>query len=259
MEIAADQTITIEQVVRKASSCPILFTWDGARFRFVTDFIGTGGLGFQLRPGEYPKPDPTEDVRIPPGMLIPREKDGKLLLRVLEPLEEVCYLDSVELLAIDHAAGTEAYPEERFGGVLPAPDGRIVLIDDKLLPSRVVDDGGRDVTELLHAVDRRWASPTTDIRYIGFVNDHALTFEFNTLRDGAPLRGGRRQNELLLFLDGWVEYTYSHVNHAAFQAGLQLSPPSLEVPTGDGRWKVAVADIGLSGWSATNDGDPGAG
>ena len=244
MEIAANQTITIDQVVRKASSCPILFSWDGTRFRFITDFIGTGGLGFLLRPGEYPKPDPTEDVRIPPGMLTPHHKDGRLLLRVLEPLEEVCYLDSVELLAIDHAAGSEAFPEERFGGVFPAPHGRILLVDDKRLPSRVLDDSGRDVTELLHSVDRRWVTPTNDVRYIGFVNDHALTFEFDELRHNAPLRGDRPGGELFLFLDGWVEYTYSHVNYAAFQAGLTLTPPSLEVPTEDGSWKVAITDIG---------------
>jgi hypothetical protein len=33
-------------------------------------------------------------------------RDGKLLLRIVEPLEEVCYVDQVELIAIDQYGGT---------------------------------------------------------------------------------------------------------------------------------------------------------
>ena len=34
---------SVGKVQRKASSCPILFSYDGRRFAFVTDFLGVGG------------------------------------------------------------------------------------------------------------------------------------------------------------------------------------------------------------------------
>ncbi|MBI4587071.1 MAG: VCBS repeat-containing protein [Planctomycetes bacterium] len=237
MELAADRRVAVEQVQRKSSSCPLLFTWDGERFRFVTDLLGTGGLGFFLRPGEYIPPDPTEDLRIPPGALA--EKEGRLRLRIVEPLEEVCYLDQLQLLAVDHPEEAEVYPEERFGGSQPAPWGRLLLIEEKIFPQRALDRSGREVTPLLLEVDRRWPSVPRDPRFPGYAEEHWLALEFKDLPAGVALDGS-----WFLFLDGWVEYTYSHVNYAAWQAGLALRPPALEVPDGKGGWKTAISDAG---------------
>ncbi len=43
----------------------MLFAWDGSRFRFVTDVLGVGGIGFFERPGVYSAPYPREDVLLP--------------------------------------------------------------------------------------------------------------------------------------------------------------------------------------------------
>jgi hypothetical protein len=32
--------VKIVEVNRKGTSCPVLLTWDGERFRFVSDFLG---------------------------------------------------------------------------------------------------------------------------------------------------------------------------------------------------------------------------
>ena len=63
--VPADQIKVVEEFQRKASSCPILFAWNGERFECVTDFLGVGGLGFFLEPGVYGPPDPTEQILIP--------------------------------------------------------------------------------------------------------------------------------------------------------------------------------------------------
>ena len=42
----ADRTIV--ELDRKPSSCPFLFTWNGTRFEFVTDFMGGGEMGAWL-------------------------------------------------------------------------------------------------------------------------------------------------------------------------------------------------------------------
>ena len=50
---------------RKPSSCPLLFTWNGERFEFVSDFLGGGEMGYWEAPGARNVPDPDEYVRIP--------------------------------------------------------------------------------------------------------------------------------------------------------------------------------------------------
>ena len=42
---------TINELDRKPSSCPFLFTWNGERFEFVTDFLGGGEMGDWVAPG----------------------------------------------------------------------------------------------------------------------------------------------------------------------------------------------------------------
>src|SRR2546426_9225384 len=72
---AASPVLTIEELNRKPSSCPFLFTWNGRRFEFVTDFMGGGEMGDWEAPGKYDTPDPVEYVRIRGDQLI--AKDGR--------------------------------------------------------------------------------------------------------------------------------------------------------------------------------------
>jgi hypothetical protein len=238
LEVAADQLWTVTKVTRKASSCPILFAWSGSRFEFVTDFLGVGGLGFFVAPCSYAPPDPTEDVRIPPELLAPR--DGLYLLRIAEPLEEVTYLDEVHLIAYDHPAGWEVHPDERFAAAAPFPTGGPRAAAEKIWPLAARDARGHDVLDRIQAIDRRFVEPPIDRRFVGYAADHWLEVDF-----GDRLRATDARLPLVLFLHGWVEYTYSHVNYAAWQAGAVLGAPRLEVPDGRGGWRVEIADAGF--------------
>src|SRR5262249_42227084 len=44
-DLPANELKRIEEIQRKDVSCPVLFTWNGERFVFVTDFLGAGTLG----------------------------------------------------------------------------------------------------------------------------------------------------------------------------------------------------------------------
>ncbi|MCV5591572.1 hypothetical protein OFN17_29520, partial [Escherichia coli] len=87
---------------RKPSSCPYLFTWNGGRFEFVTDFLGGGEMGYWLGPGQWNVPDPVEYVRIRDDQL--RARNGRFEIRVTNELEEVLYLDRLQLIAVAHPA-----------------------------------------------------------------------------------------------------------------------------------------------------------
>lgn len=238
LEIAADQAWRIAKASRKPSSCPVLFSWDGERFAFVTDFLGVGGLGFFVAPDEYAPPDPTEDVRIPPELIEP--VDGRYRLRIAEPLEEVTYLDEVHLVAYDHPASWEVYPDERFAGAPPFPTGRPHAVAEKIFPVAATNDRGEDLLDRVLEIDRRYVEPPVDPRFVGYAEDHWIELDFGErLHDVAP------GTPIVLYLYGWVEYTYSHVNYAAFQAGLTMRSPWIEVPDTNGNWHAALPEAGF--------------
>jgi tetratricopeptide (TPR) repeat protein len=215
--VPADQIKVVEEFQRKASSCPILFAWNGERFECVTDFLGTGGLGFFLEPGVYGTPDPTEQVLIP--RLEP--KDGKLEIRIHEPFEEITYLDAAKLLVIDHPETVDVLPDERFAINAPQPDGKLLAIEKRFFAAKARDGRGRDVTRDVLLSDRKQARAVADPRFLGYAEPTTFEFVFT----GPP--GGSEQ--VYLELDGWVEYPYSHINLAAWQAGVRLEAMSVEV------------------------------
>ena len=238
LEVIPDRKWRLAKVERKPSSCPLLFTWDGERFAYVTDFLGVGGLGFFIAPGTYAPPDPTEDVRVPPALIAPR--DGHYLMRVAEPLEEVTYLDDLHLVVYDHPEEWEVHPDERFASEAPFPTGAPYAISQKVFAREARDDKGRDKTDTLREIDRDYVIPPVDPRFVGFAHDHYVDLDFTGRVPAVP--EGR---QLVLFLHGWVEYTYSHVNFAAWQAGVGMRPPQIEVPDGKGGWRVAIQDAGF--------------
>ncbi len=109
-------TLALTELDRKPSSCPYLFTWNGERFEFITDFMGGGEMGYQHAPGVIGQPDPEEFTRIDGSRLVPR--NGRYELRVTNELEETLFLDQARLIAVDHPASVEVHPRE--GCVLAA-------------------------------------------------------------------------------------------------------------------------------------------
>ena len=238
LEVAANQNWLINKMQRKASSCPILFVWDGQRFAYITDFLGVGGVGFFIEPGEYAPPDPTEDIRIPPELIAPR--NGRYLIRVAEPLEEVTYLDQVHLVAYDHPQEWEIYPDERFTGTEPFPTGKPFAVAEKLFPKAAQNHHGENVLDSIQHIDRDYVEPPKDTRFIGYADDHWIELDF-----GEQLQNIESDASLILYLYGWVEYTYSHINYAASQAGITMRSPSIEIPDGKGGWRVAMPEMGF--------------
>ncbi len=218
-ELAGDRLFQISETQRKLVSCPHLFAWNGSRFELVCDFGGMGGLGYLTGPGKYNTPDPIEYVRIP--QLVPR--GDEYVLQVLEPLEEVTYLDEVKLIAVDHPAGTEVYPNEMMAVNTPRPPFELLCIKNAIEPVRAVDHRGVDVTEAIRHLDRQYAGVTElDRRFTGFAKEHFVELDF-----GDRLAKTSKDARLILFLQGSVEYDYSTTSFAAAQAGIRLKAPSI--------------------------------
>jgi Tfp pilus assembly protein PilF len=233
MNLAADQLHKIEETQRQTSSCPLLFVWDGEKYAFVTDLLGVGGMGFNIGNGDYPPPDPTENLLLPEGLAKPR--DGCIALKLHEPMEEVTYLDYAQLAVYDLPPGWQMVLDERFGASDPQPTGEPIYYREEQLPTRVVNDRGEDVTASVSEVDDIAAPPNErDARFIGRTQPSTLELEFAT----------RLPENAVLIADGWVEYPYSQTMFAAWQAGAKYEPPSLEARGADGKWKMVHAQFG---------------
>jgi tetratricopeptide (TPR) repeat protein len=235
VDVPADRVVRIEELPRKVSSCPVLFAWDGERFQFVSDFGGKGGLGYLLAPGRYAPPVPREYIRLP--NLEPDH--GDYVLQVAEPLEEVVYFDEAKLIAVNHPAGSEVYPNEMMPVNAPPPAFEALVVQQPIKPVRAIDHREVDVTDRLLRVDRRYAGATElDERFTGFAKDHFVDLDF-----GDRLKGIAPDSRLIMMLDGWVEYGYSATGFAASQAGLQLKAPSI-FALRDGQWVELFHDVG---------------
>jgi len=228
--------LKVTEIDRKPSSCPYLYTWNGERFEFITDFMGGGEMGYLESPGHYNKPDPDEFVRIRGDQL--REKDGRYELRVTNELEEALFVDRLQLQVVSHPVGTEVYPNEGMSD--PPKSARVFITKGARPPLTAVDDKGHDVLDLISRLDRRWPDDFKTDRIRGYAVEHALTMK---LSEQSKVQSPK--SKVLLLLTGWTDYAWSSDNVAAVQAGKEMQSPSLQVKDGHGRWRTVIKDIGI--------------
>jgi Tfp pilus assembly protein PilF len=229
--------VRIGQEYRKVDSCPLLFTWNGQRFVYVTDFLGAGTVGEALVDGGHRPPRPEESVKIEPEQMAPR--NGQYVLKIAEPMNEVTYLDRLRLVVVDHPGDVRVYPDERFPGAGPPPTQELLPFRESLFPVQARDHRGRDMTRTLQAWDRDTVDGFSRRTWAGLAEEHFMELDF-----GDRLARFGAKDRLYLFLAGWTDYPYPDSLWAAHQAGFTLVPPVLERKGDDGRWhKVAEASF----------------
>lgn len=228
---AADRRHEYKEAQRLSGSCPMIWTYDGTGFRFITDVLGVAPLGAASGDGQYFPVDHQEYIQIPRGALI--AKDGRFNLRITEELSEVSYLDQVELLAVDHPAGTQVVTSERWKGP-PFPKFELYGVTKRTYPISAYDGRGRDMRERLLAQDSRYAD--------GFRRDLSGVAELHTL----DLDFGPGPSKALLVLNGWVDWADGSTFLGRSQEGKGgLIPPYLQVKDAHGEWKTVNEDMGM--------------
>jgi tetratricopeptide (TPR) repeat protein len=233
-ELATKNSLSITELDRRGSSCPTLFAWNGKKYEFISDVIGAAVVGHWVSPTAKNNADPDEWIKVEGSQLRPR--GGYLSLRFGEPMEEVNYLDQVRLIAVDHPAATEVYPNERFLSEAPFADGRAVLSADAHPVAGAWDDKGRDVSALLRTRDHQYVRDFTNLPFAGFANQHTLTLDVGEWTPANPLR---------LLLHGFIEYFSASSMYAAWQANLKPMPPYVEAQLPDGSWKRVIDEMGF--------------
>ena len=235
ISLRTDTIHTIAEVQRQLSSCPVVFAWDGSSYRFVSDVLGVGGLGFLSAPGVYAPPRPFERYLMEPNQL--RARNGHYLIKLTEPMEEAAYLDAATIQVYDLPDGWSLALDERMSVGDPQVTGRGITYRRSATPSRVTNQRGEDVTNLVSGRDSRAPEPgTIDHRFIGLLAENqVLTLEFEEPIDTAGA---------VLLAYGWLEYGYSQTVFAAWQAGKRYQAPSLEARDRNGIWQPLLQEFG---------------
>jgi Tfp pilus assembly protein PilF len=227
------QALAFKEAQRLSGSCPMVFTWNGREFQFITDILGVAPLGASAGDGEYFQVDHDEYIQIPGDALVPR--DGHYEIRITEELREVGYLDQIRLLAVDHPSSIDIFTNDRFKGP-PFPEFRLFGVEERVYPLTARDHHGRDVRAAILETDRTYPDGFTR-DYSGVAERHHLDLDFGS---AAP------DNRAVLILHGWVDWADGSTFIGAAQADPQgLIFPFVQVKDGAGRWTTVIEDMGL--------------
>jgi Flp pilus assembly protein TadD len=230
---SADKLLAIKEAPRLSGSCPMIFTWNGERFQFVSDVLGVAPLGASSGDGDYFPVDHDEYVQIPAGALASR--NGAYEVRITEELHEVSYLDQVRLMALDHPTKYELYTNDKFKSP-PFPEFRLFGVEHRVYPVAALDQDNHDV--LARLLGRDGTYPDSFARRLdGTAALHHLDLDFGS----AAL-----SNRAVLILNGWVDWADGSTFFAASQerpGGLVM--PYLQVKDKTGQWRTVIEDMGM--------------
>ncbi len=234
---ATKEPIELVEKMVELGSCPFLFAWNGQRFQFVTDILGNAPIGLSIRRDEILPADPDEIVRVGQENEL-ATLNGDYVLEVAECYREVLYLDSAELIAVDHPTNIEVHPTDKLMPP-PFPVSQIVAVENLRPPQSVDSSDGMDRLEALQHIDDHYAPPGTTLPppFRGLCHPMTLTMNFGPIDPDASN---------VLALTGWLRYGSASVNIAVEQnPSLDIIPPTLEVENATGEWIPVDAIVGM--------------
>ena len=225
-----------KEAQRLSGSCPMIFTWNGQEFEFITDVLGVAPLGASAgRRAVFP----ARPRRVHPdsrGALWRRVGD-QYEIRITEELREVSYLDQVQLIALDHPAADRDLHQRQVQSRRPSPSSGCSAWSSASIPPAARDHRGASVLPELLRRDRQLSRRASRRDYNGTAELHHLDLDFGK---AAP------DNRAILILNGWVDWADGSTFLAASQekpGGLVM--PYLQVKDAQGKWRTVIEDMGI--------------
>ena len=223
---AASQVATITELNRKPSSCPFLYTWNGSRFEFVTDFMGGGEMGAWAGAGRM------ERARSRRVRADSRRSAAPARRTLRAARDERARRGGVHRSPPPGRRGASVRRRTsiRTRDCDRRPSGarsRSPPCSGPRPPRRVVDHHGHDVLRSGDGARSACSSTTSgSSRSRVTPKSTAVTIDLGSARQTIRAR--------TLLLTGWTDYAFSSDNVAAHQAGLPFRPPSLEIKDASG-------------------------
>jgi tetratricopeptide (TPR) repeat protein len=236
MKQATGKDLDFKEAQRLSGSCPLIFVWNGKEFQYVTDVLGVAPLGAMSGDGQYFPTDHTEYIPLSGSWLAPKkDASGRDAYEVhlTEELSEVSYFDQVQLVAMDHPAGTEIYSNEKWKSP-PFAKFRLYGLSRRVYPVAARSVSGDVLDRVLHH-DQRYVDDFQH-NYIGVAKLHSLDLDFGK---------AAADNHAFLVLNGWVDWADGSTFLQQAQAKNDLVTPYLQVKDKSGKWVTVIADMGM--------------
>lgn len=230
----ADQALIEAQTLK--GSCPFLYTWNGNEYVFVKDITWRSALGMPLGimggNTKYAFADASDDyIKIPGELLKP--KNGKYSIQVTSELWETIYMDQIQLVVVDHPDSIDVFIPEQFTPP-PFPGFNIYQVKDKIIPVSAQDHNGNNVLSFIAEDDDNYVSGFNPEKYQGVTEMHSLILD----------PGKVDQNNLFLFMNGWIFPTDASINVALSQSeSLKVAFPVIQVINKKGDWETVIDNV----------------
>ena len=220
----------------RPGSCPSLYVWNGTGFAYESEVSdGTGWLGFV----DHFNPDgsikfsynyPTDYVKIDNLM---QTKDGNFAMNIMEGSDEIFYLDSAKLVAVDHPANVDVFSTSSTYLYNLTGMGAMYTVnkDQTMPPVSAVDSSGQNILPQISKMD---GISTTGVRW-----------QWNSLDlNLGNLSGAKDIKLVFVATTNWPTTQQGGTNFMAYanKPGVTPSPPPyMEVKDANGNW-IRVPD-----------------
>ena len=234
MKQPANQAHSYKEAQRLSGSCPMIWTWNGREFQFITDVLGVAPLGASSGDGNL-LPDRSRRVRQIPGEALVA-RDGNYEVRITEELSEVAYLDQVKLIAVDHPDEARDLHQREIPRRRRSRRSASSAFGSDAHPIAAQTPGQRRAAAARRA-DRRYPDQ--------FRRDYAGVAELHHWISISARRGAIKQRAVLV-LNGWVDWADGSTFRGRSQendGGLVM--PYLQVKDAAGEWRTVVEDMGI--------------
>jgi hypothetical protein len=256
---SASRTFTLDKrismlahyiVISGYASCPSLYIWNGTDYYYVTEVSNAGWLGYIdyiNEDGEivFGGGNPWDHVKLDKNQLQTMTDNGQEYydLVLFQQWDEIFYLDTAYLVAVDHPIDTDVYStmvnyvNRGFYGQIYSVNG-----DNLLTPISATNEKGEDVLSQISELDGVFTQGSNGVLSPSWDN---IKLNQLTLNLG-DLSGA---SEIKLVINGMVDWGpaepyYEWINQfkTAFvegvvPAGTQINPPPyMEVMDAQGNW-----------------------
>jgi tetratricopeptide (TPR) repeat protein len=237
VEVDPKSTLAVMELILPTGSCPYLYVWDGTKFRFVTDLLGSAPLGLRLTDDFFIEANPFEHVWIGDETNF-QPRGGEYVLQITEELREVLYLDEAKLVVVDHPPGTEVHSMDKLLPGKPFPPSGLMTLHHRKPLLHAERHDGLEVTEILQEQDGKKVSPiqlrAPQLR--GLAEPFSVTLDFGPLETEKPL---------VLAMTGWLHFGGGMANvGASHHPDLPFPFPTLEVELAHGAWEPVDVQVG---------------
>ncbi|MCJ7762356.1 hypothetical protein MUP38_02735 [Candidatus Bathyarchaeota archaeon] len=228
------------------TSCPSLFMWNGTDYAYVAEVSNHGWLGYINYvtdktdwPIVYWRNNPWDYIPLGRNQLQPR--NGYYDLTLTQKWNEIFYLDSAYLVAVDHPADVDVYSTMVEQYLDPAYMGQIYTVSKTLShPISAVNEKGQNVLPQILAIDDVFTPGINGAQSQSWNNLswNRLTLNLGDLSDAEQVKlivraivdWGSADD-----YNNWINKFFDTTNPAP--NGTQITPaPYLEVKDAKGNW-----------------------